>query len=53
MKRHLIDAYYEYQMRLPALTYRTSCAVRSTMSRIADILWVRYGYDIQFNKSFK
>jgi len=53
MKYKLIDAYYDVKLNLPAHTYKESCKIWGRLGRIADILWVRYGYDITLTKSFK
>jgi hypothetical protein len=53
MKSSLINLYYDLQVTLPARYYEQGVKTYAKLSRIEDILWRRYGYDIALKHSFK
>lgn len=53
MKYRLINRYYDLRLTLPAPTYQQGAKTYATLTRIENILWVRYGYDIALKHSFK
>lgn len=53
MKYRLINLYYDLKLTLPALTYKQGAKTYATLTRIENILWARYGYDIAIKNTFK
>lgn len=53
MKYHLLNHYYDLKLTLPARTCQQGANKHATLTRIENILWVRYGYDIALKHSFK
>jgi len=53
MKYRLIDLYYKLKLCLPAVKYREGAKIHANLSRVEEILWSRYGYDIALKHTFK